>query len=54
MKNTNYINQYLEFLKLERRVAKNQMKRNIYRIVRYGGDTKEVLCKICICNRKSG
>ena len=37
---TNYINQYLEFLKPERRVAKNQMKQgNIYRIVRYGGDT---------------
>ena len=44
MADTNYINQYLEFLKPERRVAKNQMKQgNIYRIVRYGGDTKEVL-----------
>ena len=40
MANTNYINQYLEFLKPERRVAKNQMKQgNIYRIVRYGNDT---------------
>ena len=40
MANTNYINQYLEFLKPEKRVAKNQMKQgNIYRIVRYGNDT---------------
>ena len=39
-----YINQYLEFLKPERRVAKNQMKQgNIYRIVRYGGDTQRGL-----------
>ena len=37
---TNFINQYLEFLKPERRVPKAQMKQgNIYRIVRYGGDT---------------
>ncbi len=36
-----YINQYLEFLKPERRVPKAQMKQgNIYRIVNYGGDTK--------------
>ena len=36
-----YINQYLEFLKPEKRVPKNQLKQgNIYRIVRYGGDTK--------------
>ena len=39
-----YINQYLEFLKPERRVPKAQMKQgNIYRIVRYGGDTKRGL-----------
>ena len=37
-----YINQYLEFLKPERRVPKAQMKQgNIYRIVRYGGNTKK-------------
>ena len=39
-----YINQYLEFLKPEKRVPKAQMKQgNIYRIVRYGGDTKRGL-----------
>ena len=36
-----FINQYLQFLKPEKRVAKAQLKQgNIYRIVRYGGDTK--------------
>jgi len=36
-----FINQYLQFLKPEKRVPKNQLKQgNIYRIVRYGGDTK--------------
>tara|TARA_B100001996_G_scaffold278956_1_gene219453 strand:+ start:3521 stop:4033 length:513 start_codon:yes stop_codon:yes gene_type:complete len=36
-----YINQYLEFLKPEKRVAKAQMAQgNIYRIVRYGNDTQ--------------
>jgi hypothetical protein len=36
-----YINQYLEFLKPEKRVSKSHMTQgNIYRIVRYGGDTK--------------
>ena len=37
----NYINQYLEFLKPEKRVAKARIKQgNIYRLVRYGGDTQ--------------
>ena len=36
-----FIGQYLQFLKPEKRVAKAQLKQgNIYRIVRYGGDTK--------------
>ena len=36
-----FIGQYLQFLKPEKRVPKNQLKQgNIYRIVRYGGDTK--------------
>jgi len=36
-----YINQYLQFLQPEKRVAKAQIKQgNIYRIVRYGGDTQ--------------
>ena len=36
-----FINQYLKFLRPEKRVPKNQLKQcNIYRIVRYGGDTK--------------
>ena len=36
-----YINQYLEFLKPEKRVPKNQISQgNIYRIVRYGNDTQ--------------
>ena len=40
MATTNYINQYLQFLKPERRVPRAQMKQgNIYRIVRYGDDT---------------
>tara|TARA_B100000886_G_C20387484_1_gene476744 strand:+ start:180 stop:695 length:516 start_codon:yes stop_codon:yes gene_type:complete len=35
-----FIGQYLQFLKPEKRVPKAQMKQgNIYRIVRYGGDT---------------
>ena len=35
------INQYLEFLKPEKRVAKARIKQgNIYRLVRYGGDTQ--------------
>lgn len=39
-----YIGQYLEFLKPEKRVPKAQMKQgNIYRIVRYGGDTQRGL-----------
>ena len=38
-----FINQYLQFLNLKKS-SKNQLKQgNIYRIVRYGGDTKEVL-----------
>ena len=41
---SNYIGQYLEFLKPEKRVPKAQMKQgNIYRIVRYGGDTQRGL-----------
>ena len=40
MATTNYINQYLQFLKPEKRVPRAQMKQgNIYRIVRYGDDT---------------
>ena len=36
-----FIAQYLQFLKPEKRVPKAQLKQgNIYRIVRYGGDTK--------------
>ena len=36
-----FIGQYLQFLKPEKRVPKAQLKQgNIYRIVRYGGDTK--------------
>ena len=39
-----YIGQYLEFIKPEKRVPKAQMKQgNIYRIVRYGGDTQRGL-----------
>ena len=39
-----YINQYLEFLKPEKRVPKNQISQgNIYRIVRYGNDTQRGL-----------
>ena len=55
MATTNYINQYLQFLKPERRVPRAQMKQgNIYRIVRYGDDTARGIGKICFCNRTGG